>query len=196
MARIERVDTETLTERHRELLATIEATYGTPPSSFQTLGRIPDVLEAAARLSLAVMRDGAVSAELKWLVANIASRVAGCSYCSAHTGYHAHHSGGAPPEKVEAVWEYETSTLFTDAERAALRLARAAAAAPNEATREHFDEARRHYTDDQIAEIVAAVALFGFFNRWNDTMASDLEEPKADFARRHLGPSGWRPKET
>jgi uncharacterized peroxidase-related enzyme len=193
MARVRSLSREDM-HAHDELFATIEATYGTPPNSFYTLGRVPDLLEAAAQLSLVALRAGKVGTELKWLVANVASRAAGCSYCSAHTGYHANAAGGAPPEKVEAVWEFETSPLFDDAERAALRLARAAAVVPNEVTTAHFDDLRRHFDDDQIVEIVAPVALFGFFNRWNDTMATDLEAPQAHFAAAHLGPTGWAPK--
>jgi uncharacterized peroxidase-related enzyme len=179
---------------HEELFATIRATYGTPPNSFATLGRVPALLDAVGQLSLIVLAQGEVDVELKWLVANMASRAAGCSYCSAHTGYHASATGGAPADKVEAIWDYESSDVFTDAERAALRLARAASVVPNEATAQQFADLRQYFSDTAIVEIVAVVALFGFMNRWNDTMATELEGPQHDFAQRHLSKSGWRPK--
>jgi len=77
------------------------------------------------------------------------------------------------------------------AERAALRLGHRAALVPGEATRADFDALREHFDDGQIVEIVATIALFGYLNRWNDTMATDLEERAARVAGRTLGPTGW-----
>jgi alkylhydroperoxidase family enzyme len=91
------------------------------------------------------------------------------------------------------VWSYETSELFSDAERAALRLAHHAALVPNQATDEDFAELRRHFDDGEIVEIVAMIALFGFLNRWNDTMATELEEHPFALASEVLGGVGWDP---
>ena len=49
-------------------------------------------------------------------------------------------------------------------------------------TAEHFEELRRHWDDGEIVEILAVVSLFGFLNRWNDSMATELEEIPAAFA--------------
>ena len=62
---------------------------------------------------------------------------------------------------------------------------------PNGATSADFAECRRYYTDDQITAIVAVCALFGFLNRWNDTMATTLEPRARDVADRVLTPQGW-----
>jgi alkylhydroperoxidase family enzyme len=91
------------------------------------------------------------------------------------------------------VWSYETSELFRDAERAALRLAHHAALVPNQATDEDFAELRHHFDDGEIVEIVAMIALFGFLNRWNDTMATELEEHPFTLASEVLGGVGWEP---
>lgn len=60
-------------------------------------------------------------------------------------------------------------------------------------TGEHFADLRCHYTDDQIVEMVAAISLFGFWNRWNDTMATDLEQPVHRVAEVILAGRGWTP---
>ncbi|MEO8696771.1 MAG: carboxymuconolactone decarboxylase family protein [Acidimicrobiales bacterium] len=193
LSRVEGLRLDEMTGNEK-LLATIQSTYGRPPNSFTTLGRVPALLDAVGQLSLVVLAAGEVDVETKWLVANVASRAAGCSYCSAHTGFHSVKTGGAPPEKVAAVWEFESSPIFSDAERAALRLALVASVVPNQATAAHFDELRAHFSDTGIVEIVAVISLFGFMNRWNDTMATELEDPEHDFAQRHMAASGWRPK--
>ena len=137
------------------------------------------------------MREGDVDAGLKQLIAHVVSRSAGCRYCQAHTGHFAHTLAGVEVEKIEAVWEFEGSPLFDEAERAALRLALAAGAVPNGATDEHFAELRRHYSEGEQVEIVGVISLFGFLNRFNDTLANALEEDAIRFAGEHLAQGGW-----
>ena len=50
---------------------------------------------------------------------------------------------------------------------------------------------RQHFDEPQIVELVAVCALFGFLNRWNDTMSTELEEVPRAFAEQRLGDSGW-----
>lgn len=102
---------------------------------------------------------------------------------------------GADAEKVAAVWKFESSTLFTDPdpERAALRLARDAAQVPNATTAAHVDELRRHFTETEILDLVAMISLFGFLNRWNETMATALEDEPRAFGHTHLTTQGWEP---
>ena len=95
------------------------------------------------------------------------------------------------PAKVEAVWEYETSPLFTDAERIVLKIAEGVAQVPNAVTDEEFEELRRHWDDDLVVEIIAAISTFGFFNHWNDTLATELESSPLQFAQDHLPDAGW-----
>jgi len=40
-------------------------------------------------------------------------------------------------------------------------------------------------------ELTAAIATFGFLNRWNDTMATELEDEPLEFAGEHLAHHGW-----
>ncbi len=98
---------------------------------------------------------------------------------------------GASAEKIAAAFEFDTSPLFSDAERAALGLAYAASVVPNDATDEHFSELRKHFDEGEIVEIMAVIALFGWLNRWNDTMATTLEPEPVAFARTHLTAQGW-----
>ncbi len=167
-----------------------ERTRGFLPNSILTMGRRPAIAEAFMRLNQAVLYEGTVSEELKMLVALIASQAAGCLYCQAHMA-NLSSIYSASDDKIQAVWEYATSPLFSDAERAALRLAHHAALVPNQASEEDFAELSRHFDDGQIVEIVGAISLFGYLNRWNDTMATALEGPAVTVAERSIGPRGW-----
>ena len=60
-------------------------------------------------------------------------------------------------------------------------------------TDEHFAELKRHFDEGQIVELIATVALFGYLNRWNDTMATNLEDRPRRVAERAIGAVGWAP---
>ena len=122
----------------------------------------------------------------------VSSTAAGCRYCQAHETVDAR-MRGVPEEKIAEIWNFERSSLYSDGERAALRLARDASVVPNEVTPRHFDELRRHWDDGQIVEIMSVIGLFGFLNRWNDTMSTELEPEPFAFAVRTIGVHGWEP---
>lgn len=166
-------------------------TRGFTPNSIQTMARRPNIVRAFMQLNQAVLYEGSVSEELKMLVSLIASQAAGCRYCQAHMA-NLSKIYAASQEKIARVWEFETADCFSDAERAALRLAYKGALSPAQATPEDFAEAYNHFEEAEVVEIVASIALFGFLNRWNDTMATELEELPADVAKETLGDSfGW-----
>jgi uncharacterized peroxidase-related enzyme len=162
------------------------------PNSLYTMARRPGILRAFSELITQIWRTGTVPVYLKPLVAMVSSAAAGCRYCQAHEAVDAR-MRGVPEEKIAAVFDFETSPLFDDADRAALRFALAASAQPNAVTAEHFAELRRHWDEGQIVELLAVVGLFGFLNRWNDTMATDLEEIPAAFGRKVLAEASWEP---
>lgn len=187
MPRIPALDRAELAE-HEPLFQRIEQHLGVLPNSTLTMGHRPEIMQAFAALNEVVMGPGTVDRGLKQLVVLMASAAANCAYCQAHTS-HVAEDRGVSIEKIEAVFEFETSPLFDDAERAALRVARGAGRVPNEVTDEEFADLRAHFSDDQVVELVAAIAVFGYLNRWNDTMATTLESSPLAFASTHL--SGW-----
>jgi uncharacterized peroxidase-related enzyme len=164
---------------------------GFVPNSMLIMQRKPKIAKAFGALSQAVNDpEGKVPNNFKRLIGHVASRSAGCQYCMAHTAEGAHKQG-IDDAKLDAVWDYQTSPLFTPAERAALDLAVAAGSVPNAVTDEMFVALKKDWTEEQIVEIVAVVAIFGFLNRWNDTMATPLEDEPARFAEDHLAGHGW-----
>lgn len=167
-------------------------TLGFVPNSVLTMQRRPKLVKALAALNGAVMDPhGEIDLGFRRLVGHFASRAAGCQYCMAHTVLGARNFG-VDDAKLAALWDYATSPLFSVAERVALEFAAAAAQVPNAVTDELFARLRRHWTDAQIVELLGVVALFGFLNRWNDTMATPLEPVAAALGERFLAPGGWR----
>jgi uncharacterized peroxidase-related enzyme len=190
LPRIEPLPRESLPQ-YEDTFRAVESALGVLPNSTLTMARRPEIMEAFARLNSLVMAEGRVGGVLKQLVAAVVSAAAGCAYCQAHTS-HVAEQRGADARKIAAVWEYESSPLFSDAERAALRVAHGAGLTPNAVTDQDMAELRTYFDDEQIVEIVAVIANFGFLNRWNDTMATQLERSPLRWAGDNLQQHGWQ----
>lgn len=174
-----------------ETFRQFEKILGFVPNSLLTLQRRPAIVKAFGELTAAVMDpDGAVDPGFKRLLAHFASRAAGCQYCQAHSLLAAGISG-IDQAKLDAIWEYRTSPLYTEAERAAFDFALAAGSVPNGVDDAIMSKLKAHWSEEQIVEILAAVCLYGFLNRWNDSMATDLEDPPRELGERLLEASGW-----
>jgi uncharacterized peroxidase-related enzyme len=171
--------------------AAYERSLGFVPNSVLIMQRRPKLVQALAQLAAAVWDpESTVDRGFKRLLAHFASRAAGCQYCMAHAAGGALRAG-VSEAKLAALWEYRTSPLYTEAERLALDFALAAAAVPNDVTDELFAAMRKHWSDDQMVEIVGVISLFGFLNRWNDTMATPLEAEPVEVGERFLAKGGW-----
>lgn len=190
MARVAPLPIEEL-EHLRERFEVTAAVMGFVPNSMPTMAHVPGLAEAFADLAGVILANPKVPMALNQMVAQVASTAAGCRYCQAHTAHSAKNLG-ISEEKLADLWLWQTSDYFNDAERAALTLAFNAASVPNTATDEHFDEMHRHFDQEQILAIVATISLFGFLNRWNDTLSTDLEDTPHEFAARVLPESGWQ----
>lgn len=175
-----------------ETFALFERILGFVPNSLLTMQRRPAIVEGFGALTRAVMDEaGEVDPGFKRLLAHFASTAAGCRYCEAHSLVAAR-IHGIDDAKLAALWEYTTSPLYNEAERAALDFALAAGSVPNQVMAEHFTAMREHWSEGAVVEILAAVCLYGFLNRWNDSMATDLEDPPAELADQVLK-DRWSP---
>jgi uncharacterized peroxidase-related enzyme len=168
-------------------------TLGFTPNSVLTMQRKPRLVQAFAQLNAAVMDpDGEVDLGFRRLVGHLASKAAGCLYCQAHTLLGAANFG-VDEAKLADLWSYASSPHYSPRERVALDFALAAAAQPNAVTDATFEALRAHWSDGEIVELLGVVAMFGFLNRWNDTMATPLEPVPTEVARRAVGGQGWTP---
>lgn len=166
-------------------------TLGMVPASLLTMQRVPAIAKATVIFNRAVFApDSVVDVGFKRLVGHVASAAAGCQYCKAHTAVSATRAG-IDDEKMVAIHEYRTSPLFSDRERVALDYAMAAGAVPNAVTDDLYDQLASHWSEEEIVEILGVVCMFGVFNRWNDSMATTLEEEAIAVAQPLLSEHGW-----
>ena len=168
-------------------------TLGFTPNSVLTMQRKPKLVQAFAQLNGAVMDPaGEVDLGFRRLVGHVASKASGCLYCQAHTLLGARNFG-VSDEKLADIWNYASSPHYDERERVALDFALAAAAQPNGVTDELFARVRACWSETEIVELLGVVAMFGFLNRWNDSMATPLEPVPTKVATDAVGNQGWSP---
>ncbi|GIX35799.1 MAG: fusion protein [Lysobacteraceae bacterium] len=176
-----------------ELARFFQETLGFPPNSVLTMQRRPEIAKAFVALNRAVMANhGRLTCEQKRLVGLLASTAAGCRYCQAHTALAASRYG-ASRERLQAIWSFRDSPLFSEAEKAAFEFAIAASTVPNGADEAVWDRLRAHWDEGEIVELLGVISLFGFLNRWNDSMGTPIEPGARAHAEAVLADAGWSP---
>jgi uncharacterized peroxidase-related enzyme len=174
-----------------ELARFFNETLGFCPNSVLTMSHRPAIAKAFIQLNMAVMENhGRVSSALKRLIAYVSSHATGCRYCQAHT-IRAAERYGAPDEQLANIWQFRTHPAFNPAERAALELSIAASQVPNAVDDAIQAKMKQHWDDGEIVEIMGVIALFGYLNRWNDSMATTLEEGAIASGEALLATDGW-----
>lgn len=77
---------------------------------------------------------------------------------------------GWSEEQINDLHHFESRADFTEKEKAALRLAERMTSNPH-----HVDDAlwaglREHFDEGELVELLAAIGLFNYFNRFNDAL--------------------------
>ena len=173
-----------------ELFNGVEAFMGYVPNAHLAMAERPELLIAFSSLARTIFQTQGVDMQTKQLIALASSLSSGCKYCQAHTSHGAERAG-AKEEKIAEILNYTQSDYYTNQERAVLDLAFASGRTPNESNEEHFNELKKYFSDDQIIDIVSVISMFGFLNRWNDTLGTKLEDIPKDFVEEKLKPLGW-----
>jgi len=180
-------------QNFQDLIKFFNETLGFCPNSVKTMYHRPSIAYAFIELNKAVMENkGNVTSSLKRLIGYISSNAAGCRYCQAHT-IRAAERYGAEEEKMNHIWEFRTHNAFSEAEKAALEFTLASSVIPNTVDDKIAENLRLHWNDGEIVEILGVIALFGYLNRWNDSMGTELEKEAIESGEKYLKQKDWTP---
>ncbi len=175
----------------QELAQFFNETLGFCPNSILTMQRRPAISKAFIQLNMAVMENkGRVTSALKRMIAWVSSNATGCRYCQAHA-IRAAERYGAEQDKLDNIWEYKTHPAFSEAERAALDFSFAASVVPNQVDAAIKAELSKYWNEDEVVEMLGVISLFGYLNRWNDSMGTVLEEGAIESGNKYLSQHGW-----
>ncbi|MFC1732416.1 carboxymuconolactone decarboxylase family protein [candidate division KSB1 bacterium] len=175
----------------QHLIEFYNETLGFCPNSIMTMYNRSRIAYAFIEMNKAVMENrGRVNSALKRLIGYISSNAAGCSYCQAHA-VRAAERYNADNDKLQNIWDYKNHPSFTEAERAALDFALASSTIPNAVDDRIAENLRKFWDEGEIVEILGVIALFGFLNRWNDSMGTEMEVGAIESGEKYLKHKGW-----
>ena len=175
----------------KELATFFNETLGFCPNSVLTMQRRPAISKAFINLNKAVMaNEGRVTSALKRMIAWVSSNATGCRYCQAHA-IRAAERYGAEQEQLDNIWEYRTHQAFNEAERAALDFSLAASQVPNQVDETIKTRLHKHWNEGEIVEMLGVISLFGYLNRWNDSMGTTMEGDAIESGNQYLGKRGF-----
>ncbi len=175
----------------KKLAEFFNETLGFCPNSILTMQHRPAISSAFINLNKAVMtNEGRVTSALKRLIAWVSSNASGCRYCQAHS-IRAAERYGAEQEQLDHIWEYRTHAAFSEAERVALDFSLAATQIPNAVDATIKQRLYLYWNEGEIVEMLGVISLFGYLNRWNDSMGTTIEDDAVETATQYLGKHGW-----
>jgi uncharacterized peroxidase-related enzyme len=174
MTRLNVIQTDKATGQAKELLEAVQAKLSITPNMTRVMANSPAVLEGYLSFSGA-LAGGSLSPRLREQIALEVGEQNGCEYCvSAHTAIGK--MTGLSSVEIEAAREGKADQPKSTA---ALTFAHEIVARQGRATQADVDAVRRAgFTDGEIAEIIAHVALNIFTNYFNNTAAVEVDFPK------------------
>jgi uncharacterized peroxidase-related enzyme len=173
MSRIQPVDQRTATENLRRQFDAIQKQLGVVPNMMRTMAQSPSVLEGYLGFG-AALRRGRLPGALQEQIALAVAETNSCDYClSAHTAL----GRGAGLSNDELAASREARAADPKA-AAALQFTRAVLDRRGDVRDQELATVRAAgYTDGEIAEIIAHVALNVFTNYFNRAAQTDIEFP-------------------
>lgn len=132
-----------------------------------------------------IVTDSSLPTATQELVKLRASQINGCGFCTDMHTKDALHAGESQ-QRLTLVAAWREATVFTEAERAALELAEQGtriADAAGGVTDEAWANAAKHYDEEQLAALVAVIALINAYNRMNVI----VRQPAGDYQPGQFG---------
>jgi uncharacterized peroxidase-related enzyme len=179
MPRISRLNRSEVSPELRDVYDTFLRDRGNVPYFFRTLAHRPEILRTATAHMEAVLKTGTLPTKLKELVVVRTSQLNCTAYCLAsHTAISLRL--GWTQEHIEALHRWRDSPLFSDAEKEALHLAERMTLESQAYSDDEMMRLRRFYSEGEVVELMAAIGLFNYFNRFNNLLQMEPTQPATE----------------
>jgi uncharacterized peroxidase-related enzyme len=176
MSRISRLDRSEVTPEMGALYDKAFAQRGNVPNMFRVMAHRPEIFATMQAHFGAVLNTGTVPTKLKELIIVRTSQVNETPYCLASHTILARNLGWTQ-DQLTRLAEWPTRADFTPAEKAALRLAETVTRDARAVSDEQFAELRSFYDEGEIVELLCAIGLFNYFNRFNNALNMEPTKP-------------------
>jgi uncharacterized peroxidase-related enzyme len=176
MSRISRLDRSQVTPEIAAGFDKVFAQRGNVPNMFRVMAHRPEIFATMQAHFGAVLNTGTVSTRLKELIIVRTSQINVTPYCLAsHTALA--RGLGWTDDQLSHLADWPTREDFTPAEKAALRLAETVTLDAHAVSDEQFAELRSFYSEGEIVELLCAIGLFNYFNRFNNALLMQPTKP-------------------
>ena len=176
MSRISRLDRSEITPDLAALFDKVFAQRGNVPNMFRVMAHRPEIFATMQAHFGAVLNTGTVSTKLKELIIVRTSQVNQTPYCLASHTILAK-SLGWSDDQLAHLADWQKREDFTPAEKTALRLAETVTRDAHAVSDQQYDELRSFYSEGEIVELLCAIGLFNYFNRFNNALKMEPTKP-------------------
>ncbi len=176
MSRISRLDRSEVAPELVALYDKAFAQRGNVPNMFRVMAHRPEIFSTMMAHFAAVLNTGTVSTRLKELIIVRTSQVNDTPYCLASHTILARNLGWSD-EQLAHLADWPKRDDFTPAEKAALRLAETVTCDARSVNDEQFTELRQYYSEGEVVELLCAIGLFNYFNRFNNALQMGPTRP-------------------
>jgi uncharacterized peroxidase-related enzyme len=176
MSRISRVNRSQVSEEINALFDKIFAQRGNVPNMFRVMAHRPEIFATMQAHFAAVLHTGTVPTRLKELIIVRTSQLNQTPYCLASHTRLAKNLGWSD-DQLTNLADWPVREDFTVAGKAALRLAETVTRDAHAVSDEQFAELRTCFSEGEIVELLCAIGLFNYFNRFNDALQMQSTKP-------------------
>lgn len=153
----------------REIFDHYQKERGNVPNMFRTVAYRPEILRTMIAHFRAIMETGTVGAKMKELVIVRTSQINHCEYClNSHTQLARKY--GWSDEQIADLANFRQRADFSEKEKAALELAERETLDSNGVDDALWARLRQYFEEGEIIELAAAIGLFNYFNRFNNSL--------------------------
>jgi uncharacterized peroxidase-related enzyme len=174
--KISRLDRNQVTPETGKIYDRYMQQRGNVPNMFRTVAHRPEIFQTMIAHFEAVLSTGTLPLKLKELAIVRTSQLNNCSYCLASHSRICKKLGWSDDQLIHLA-DYGERTDFTPAEKVALRLAEWMTRNEGPLTEEQWQEVRDVYSEGEVVELMAAIGLFNYFNRFNNLLDMEATAP-------------------
>jgi uncharacterized peroxidase-related enzyme len=149
---------------------------GNVPNMFRTMAHRPEIFETIIAHMEAVLNTGTLPKALKELVIVRTSQLNRTPYCLASHTTIARKLGWTETQ-IKALHDSAGSAEFTEREKVAIHLAEVMTLDAHSYSEAEFARLRDFFSEGEVVELMAAIGLFNYFNRFNDLLEMEPTKP-------------------
>jgi uncharacterized peroxidase-related enzyme len=176
MPRISRLTRDEILPRAVNIYDRYLRDRGNVPNMFRTMAHRPEIFETIIAHMEAVLNMGTLPKALKELVIVRTSQLNRTPYCLAsHTAICRKLEW--TDVQLDALHDAAESGEFSEREKVAIHLAEVMTLDAHSYSEAEFARLRSFYSEGEVVELMAAIGLFNYFNRFNDLLKMEPTQP-------------------